>query len=96
MRRVFQHPTARRHGGASEGPRRVWPRRGGALTLADVRGPWRPSGAVAAAGVFGVVWSTPGGERWAALHDFEPAAALRLIEACRDADEAARTGGWAS
>lgn len=72
-------------------PRRFWPARGQLLTMAHVRGPWRPSGAVAGAGVFAVVWSTRAGDFWAPLHDFTAVDQLRLIEACRWQDrEAAR------
>ena len=67
-------------------PRRCRPRAGALLTLANVRGPWRPSGAVAGAGVFGVVWTTFTGSWWAPLHDFAPPDQLRLIEACRQLD----------
>jgi len=68
--------------------RRFFSSCGGLLTLSQIRGPWRPSGAVAGAGVFGVVWSTHGGNFWAPLHDFEPADQLRLIDACRHLDQA--------
>lgn len=68
--------------------RRFLPHRGQKLTMANVRGPWRPSGTVAGAGVFAVVWSTRLGDYWAALHDFAPADQLRLIEACRWLDDA--------
>ena len=70
--------------------RRFRPARGQALTLANVRGPWRPSGAVAGTGLFAVVWETWHGTFWAALHDFAPADQLRLVEACRQVD---REGG---
>ena len=70
-------------------PRRFTPFRGQSLTLAHVRGPWRPSGAVDGLGVFAIVWETYRGSFWAALHDFEPAAQLRLIEACRRMDHMA-------
>ena len=63
--------------------RRFVPHRGQHLTIENVRGPWRPSGAVAGAGVFAVVWSTRRGDFWAPLHDFAPADQLRLIDACR-------------
>jgi len=68
-------------------PRRFFPPPGGQLSLSNVRGPWRPSGAVAGAGMFSVVWSTHGGDFWAPLHDFEPADQLRLVEACRWLDQ---------
>jgi len=67
--------------------RRFLPHRGQKLTMNNVRGPWRPSGTVAGVGVFAVVWATPRGLWWAALHDFAPADQLRLIEACRWLDE---------
>lgn len=66
--------------------RRFHPPRGQLLTMANIRGPWRPSGAVQACGVFAVVWSTWAGDFWAPLHDFMPADQLRLIEACRQLD----------
>lgn len=65
------------------GPRRFYPRAGRRLTTANIRGAWRPSGAVAASGVFAVVWATRQGAWWAPLHDFEPADQLRLIDDCR-------------
>ena len=67
--------------------------RGMLLTLEHVRGPWRPSGAVAGAGVFAVVWSTRRGDFWAPLHDFAPADQLRLIEACRWLDQSSSRPG---
>lgn len=72
-------------------PRRVYPQRGRLLGLSNIRGPWRPSGTVAGAGIFAVVWSTPGGDFWAALHDFEPSDQLRLVGACRWIDRIAGT-----
>ena len=76
-------------------PRRFFPRRGGRLTMGVIRGPWRPSGAVAGAGVFAVVWSTRSGDFWAPLHDFEPADQLRLIDACGWVDQhAGFPGAW--
>jgi hypothetical protein len=66
--------------------RRFYPSRGQLLTLADVRGPWRPSGTAGGAGVFAVVWSTQNGDLWAPLHDFEANTVLLLIEACKDID----------
>ena len=77
-------------------PRRFLPLRGQLLTLANVRGPWRPSGAVSGAGVFAVVWSTRAGDFWAPLHDFMPADQLRLVEACRwlDREAAGYPGVW--
>jgi len=56
---------------------------------------WRPSGAVAGGGVFAIVWETYRGSFWAALHDFEPSAQLRLIEDCRHLDRMAGfEGAW--
>lgn len=64
-------------------PRRFLPAPGQQLTLANIRGPWRPSGAVAGMGVFAVVWDTGRGSFWAPLHDFAAADQLRLVEDCR-------------
>lgn len=76
-------------------PRRFRPRAGHPLTLDNIRGPWRPSGTVAGASVFAVVWTTRRGDFWAALHDFQPADQLRLVEACRNLDrEAGFPGAW--
>jgi hypothetical protein len=72
---------------------RYLPRRGEHLTLADVRGPWRPSGTVQACGTFAIVWSARAGDFWAPLHDFAPADQLRLIAACRHLDRVAGYGG---
>ncbi len=89
--------TDRRTSSVLDGlPRRFYPARGQRLTLNSVRGPWRPSGAVAGAGVFAVVWSTPSGcTFWAPLHDFEPSAQLQFIEQCRWQDRCAGfPGAW--
>lgn len=67
-------------------PRRFYPPRGQLLTLDHIRGLWRPSGTVAGAGLFAVVWSTRCGDFWAPLHDFEEAAQRRLVELCRAND----------
>ena len=67
--------------------RRFVPSLGHQLTVDSIRGPWRPSGAVAGAGVFAVVWTTRKGDFWAPLHDFSPTDQLRLIEACRVMDQ---------
>jgi hypothetical protein len=76
-------------------PRRLLPPRGRSLTLANIRGPWRPSGAVDGCGVFAVLWSTASGQFWAPLHDFAPADQLRLIEDCRQLDRiAGYQGAW--
>lgn len=75
--------------------RRFFPVRGGLLTLSQIRGPWRASGAVAGAGVFAVVWTTRGGEFWAPLHDFTPVDQAALIDACRRLDrQAGYPGAW--
>lgn len=78
------------HGAA---PRRFRPHAGRLLEMANIRGPWRPSGSVGGSGVFAVVWECRSGLFWAALHDFEPADQLRLIEACRRIDIEA-SGAW--
>lgn len=69
--------------------RRFRPRHGAMLTMAAILGPWRPSGAVAGAGVFALVWSTRTTDYWAALHDFAPSDQLRLIEECAWLDRVA-------
>jgi hypothetical protein len=84
-------PLGRRFTGQRPGPQEAAPRRfsppcSGYLTIDQVRGLWRPSGAVGGVGVFAVVWETRSGTFWAALHDFCPADQLRLIEACRFMD----------
>lgn len=85
---VFSLPIRAPRAAVSERvePRRFWPQSGRKLTLDVVRGPWRPSGTVAGAGVFAVVWSTRRGDFWAAVHDFEPADQLRLIDMVRRLD----------
>ena len=76
-------------------PRRFWPAPGARLTISNIRGPWRPSGSVAASCVFAVVWSTGYSELWAPLHSFEPIDQLRLIEACRRTEaEEQRHSTW--
>jgi hypothetical protein len=67
-------------------PRRFSPKPGQRLTMGAIRGPWRPSGAVAGVGVFAVVWEGRCSTFWAPLHDFEAVDQLRLIEACRRLD----------
>jgi hypothetical protein len=85
----------RRHPFEQRLPRRFWPSRGVPLTLDNIRGPWRPSGAVCGACVFAVVWSTRSGDWWAPLHDFCPETQLRLVESCRWQDRAAGfEGAW--
>lgn len=81
----------RRRAAQSGAPRRFLPR-SGLLTLAAIQGPWRPSGTVGGVGVFAIVWATPRGSWWAALHDFEPSAQRRLIDACRLMDQEAGGG----
>lgn len=82
-------------------PQRFYPPSGQFLTLANVRGLWRPSGTVAGACVFAVVWTTRSGcDYWAPLHDFSPEDQRRLIDACWWQDRAtcspdAWTGGRA-
>lgn len=74
-------------------PRRFYPRRGELLGVQHVRGFWRPSGTVASACVFAVIWTTRNGATWwAPLHDFTPAAQLELIEQCRRMDHACGRG----
>lgn len=73
--------------------RRFLPRPGQLLTLANIRGEWRPSGGVACCGMFAVVWSTWAGDFWAPLHDFMAADQQQLIEACRQLDRDA--SAWA-
>jgi hypothetical protein len=67
-------------------PRRFRPPRGQLLTLGNIRGSWRASGAVDGNGFFSVTWSTRSGDWWAPLHDFTPADQLRLIEMGREQD----------
>jgi hypothetical protein len=72
---------------------RYRPRHGELLSFDVIRGAWRPSGSVAGAGVFAVVWEPrPGsGEFWAPLHDFDQQSQGRLIAAGSENDqEAAR------
>jgi len=90
----FDHPCTSTP--AAERPlRRFVPIRGQLLTMAQIRGPWRPSAAVAGAGVFSVVWEMRTCTFWAPLHDFTPSDQLRLIEACRWADrQAGYPGAW--
>ena len=78
LRLVTNAPTA--------APRRFRPRAGTLLTLANVRGPWRPSGTVGGVGIWALIWTTRAGSFWAALSDFETVDQLRLIEACRRID----------
>jgi hypothetical protein len=75
--------------------RRFRPPRGALLTMEAVRGPWRPSGAVAGAGFFAIVWEGRHVRWFAALHDFCPDAQAHLIAACRWADRhAGFDGAW--
>ncbi len=94
MRSTDRISRAERHQ-LQQPPVRFWPVAGRQLSLANVRGPWRPSGAVAGAGLFAIVWSTRGGSFWAPLHDFELAAQQQLIAACRHEDQrAGYPGAW--
>ena len=68
-------------------PRRVRPLEGQQLSLSAVGRDWRPSCSVAALNMFSIVWSTPAGECWAALHDLAPADQQRVLDACRCYDE---------
>jgi hypothetical protein len=72
---------------ACPSPRRFRPRFGHFLTMANVRGPWRPSGAVGGAGVFAIIWEAHSGPFWAPLHDFDAPTQLRLIDACLRLDD---------
>jgi hypothetical protein len=74
-------------GASNRSLQRIWPASGRPITRAQIRGPWRPSGAVGGAGVFAVVWSTSRGDFWAPLHDFELADQLSLIDDCRHLDQ---------
>lgn len=62
--------------------------------MQNIRGSWRPSGSVAGACVFAVVWSTGYSQLWAPLHDFEPIDQLRLVEACRRMEAEQQHGTW--
>jgi hypothetical protein len=80
---------------AHDNIRRFRPFNGQLLTLRNIHGPWRPSGAIDACGMFAVVWTTVRGEFWAALHDFAPADQLTLVDMCRRGDrEAGYPGAW--
>ena len=83
------------HEAGNQHTRRLMPMRGRLLTLANIGGDWRPSGTAGGVGVFCVVWSTYGGEFWAALHDFDQATRLRLLDECRQRDrDAGFPGAW--
>jgi hypothetical protein len=89
LRVVPTHAGNRRHGhlvAADAPPKRFYPQPGRLLTVANIHGPWRPSGAVAGAGMGSVVWETSLGTFWAPVHSFTPADQLRLIEMCRRLD----------
>lgn len=101
LRDAGQRPNLQRSVAAREPPerplRRFRPANGMKLTLAAIRGPWRPSGTVAGAGVFAVTWASRTMNCWAALHDFSQDAQLRLIEECSWLDRAAgghHGGDW--
>lgn len=80
---------------ASGPPRRFFPREGSLLNRSQIRGRWRPSGAVESCGFFAVVWATPSGEFWAPLHDFDPVTRDELLEECARGDrEAGYSGAW--
>ena len=80
---------------ASNAPRRFWPRQGTLLNRGQIHGPWRPSGTVEACGFFAVVWSTPSGEFYAPLHDFDHTTREELICECAHGDrEAGYPGAW--
>jgi hypothetical protein len=68
-------------------PQRFYPRQGTSLNRGHIRGPWRPTGAVSSCGFFSVLWSTPSGDYWAPLHDFDQRTRDELIEECARADQ---------
>ena len=71
------------------------PNAGRPLTLDDIRGLWRPSGSVAGAGLFAVVWTSRSGTWWAPLHDFALPDQMQLIDMCRAEDHrAGYPGAW--
>lgn len=86
MRRYKNNSGSRPPDGS---PYRFWPKHGTFLTWGHIRGPWRPSGAVAGGGMFAVVWSTGHGDYWAPLHDFDPATREELISECAQGDREA-------
>ena len=80
---------------AGDNIRRFRPFNGQQLTMRNIHGPWRPSGAIDASGMFAVVWSTTRGEFWAALHDFAAVDQLTLVDMCRRIDrDAGYPGAW--
>jgi hypothetical protein len=72
--------------------RRVLPGPGCLLTMHQINGAWRPSGAVDGTCMFSVRWSEQQAECWAPLHDFTPDAQRQLIHACQHADRI--SGNW--
>lgn len=71
-----------------EQAQRFRPRPGRQLTMSNVKGPWRPSGAVGGCGFFAVVWTTGQSAFWAPLHDFDAETQMRFLEECRRLDRA--------
>lgn len=67
--------------------RRFVPNRPRPLTVHDIGGEWRPSGAVAGLGVFAVVWTIGNTDWWAPLHCFTPGDQLKLVQACEALDQ---------
>lgn len=80
MGKRFEMPATSEH---TFQMRRIQSASGNALTIRDIEGDWRPSGAVDGVGVFAVVWGTLYRGCWAALHDFAAADQLTLIDQCR-------------
>lgn len=77
------------------GPQRFFPSQDTYLNRGHIRGPWRPTSAVAGCGVFAVRWSTPAGDFWAPLHAFDHDTQIELIAECEAADrEAGYPGAW--
>ena len=68
-------------------PRRVRAPAGRLLTQAIVSTDWWPSSCAGCMQMFSIVWSTPAGQCWAALHDFAPADQQRFLDAFRRYDE---------
>jgi hypothetical protein len=85
--------AAQGHGAAGSGgapiqalTQRIRPPPGEFLKLAVIAGKWRSTSAIECVGVFAVCWKARRGYCYAALHDFEPVAQLKLIEQCREAE----------
>ena len=67
---------------AGDNMRRFRPFNGQQLTMRNIHGPWRPSGAIDASGMFAVVWSTTRDQ-------------LTLVDMCRRIDrDAGYPGAW--